>query len=1434
MKKFIASALFILLITLPFLTACKPASSGGEVLSSDFKLVAEKEAPSSGNPNDYSPLENLAFAAYKFNRASSWESLYTGEVIAIGTKQRVENTRQFDNGILFAQAISVSNVKTVAEQKYYRGDNILYRPYVKLDKTTLKTSWSNSIKSLPRDEYFKNYGLIPNEIFKYVIDETTVLSAEKLQSDNFAFKFELSTDCTQYLKNEVRTLAGSKSDPEYISIECTIEMDNNWNVIRTTAKEKYKVAIMGGVTCDSTSTEVFTVGQKVDIIDKAIFEAYAPGGDNGSIEQPKQPIDYLTLAFSNLSQGGMVNLEAMIGDLKAIINFDTDTGLFAIKLGDTVIKNTGEYIYVLGETNVKFKALSLYETIYFIIDRLPTDLSDSMPINAPEIEALIGEVTAMLSGEESDESNGNESMINRILDGMDMATTESGATITINFALDGIKFDVELVVVNDTLDCLNGDITFEGKTLHMSLSPTTQIINADNSSASDISELLEAISATINSGLISLESGDFVVSISLDGTVYITSEMINVRYQDQVIYADIMGKKLSADLSVFDIAMPQLEIRDIINAVSALKSLPLDASITAAQNELALSFTYNQTKINATLKAIDGKLNITLNAGDMTFVSTDKIAMVEVNGEYVKIDNLIMLANNIANAGSLDMRLDAEVGTIRPSIDLTLDFTDRYLVAKAEQFTMQLSDAIYIATDSVKGKISYESISMDNIELPSSSIDIKELLSILTDTELYNDGDSLVIEYAGLIGDANIEVTIYITDTFDINGKVTINDNSYTLHLTSGNKVEQIITDDFILLDPIVYFARDFMSSSPTFEVRLSADKFTVNAFVMPDLNNKGVALKIGNSYLYAYDKLYFQNLNGKYSFTYDSVIDALSQIGLEADFDINEIISDLLNGENGLNDFTIKQSQDTLTIAAKIKDIDMEISFDYVTNYLKNIKISSEKFEAQINPTNLAPLPLPQSFDGYKDVDFVTELVSPIKQLTEQKQFTFTLNNFEFENFSLSGSVAVNLLSDLELDINLTFIKDAKHNLKATLRGNNVTAVYNDTLKVTLTKDTLLTILFKVTDIIGLKADLLEQYRPEGSSETKSDIIYNALPQEFVDNIKELNELISQGITINKILEYIDTLEIGGRSGNIALTLHTDSPITLTVAYDSRISGIALSTDKACGNIKIDYYSQHITVPSGAYNFNFDSFDELTDYSLNTVNLGQYNVSGKINLNMINIINVDIPFVLKAKILNNNKPLVYVKLDVPNMGTSVIPLLTRAYSYIFYYDNMMYLKSERYSVSIIGTTKYSHTEYIECTPEEFADNLIDYLFFLVPLSNSIQSQIKDSMQSSEKQLDFTNALTYYSFDGKAFDITVDLKALTGNSNLGNVDLKLTSDGTKIYKFDITMGLISIITLNFDATLNSYNGEIEYGVNEDGRTSDITQMGSIIPSLKRW
>ncbi len=1242
MKKFL-SLLMTILISLS-LFACVPQSEGGSILDNDFKLVKQQTCPIDGTPNDYSPLENLAFAAYNFNNQPSWEATYIGEVVAAGIKQKVKNIRQYDGNSLFTQAISASSLKTVAEQKYFRGNKIFYRPYTKLNPADMTAIWSNDASELSTEEYYKNYGLIPNEIFKFVIDESTVLSSENIQSENYAYKFTLSTDCVKYFKNEVRTLAGSKSDPEYISVECTIEIDENWNVIKTTSTEKYKVAILGGITCESVSEETFALGGDVVIKEKAFFDAYAPN-DDLILTQPAQPYDYLLSAINAMLSKDLLKIKVDAGPISAIVNYEPKTGLFALKCGDVIVKSNGDHFVVaINESNYTFDTLSLYEVLYFSFLYNGSDSKQYVDANYSSSVSTIS-------------SESDNDVLTKITDGMSAVLFDDGADINISFETYGVSCNATVCIRNDDFDGASGEIIYNGNTYALNVGYTDETITVSGEST-DVNGVFDTFSRLLQAGNVNFD---------------VTLEALN-------------------------------------------ESLAANATINTAEN----------------------------------------YAIVEIG-------------------------------------DVRIEFTD----------------AIYLITARYCYKVSYEALFTGQTNVsPATGI-----AGILLDSDVsFNDENSLTVcnEFYGI----KLNITIRATDSIQIYGEIVYNDDIITFSAIEGTTrltASGIVSG--VLLDPILYFAYDALTKKCGYLLEASDSEITLQANATTNFADREYAVEIFDTCIYANDAIYVDHPLGKLRFDYEA-LNSLAQIICQTDFDLGTAaLSSLFGGVKYLWQYTsLYQTNERLYVKVKTpNDFSLELAFDYATNYFDYALVNYGEYVIRITPQEYL-VATPTDLSSFESAnEKLSDLAKIANDLASTKQFTLSFDDLTTSSGSVSGYVSFDLTADLILYADVSFIADGEeHNLKAMLENGNVVAIYNDTLKATVSEETIVRIATMVLKIYGLDA---EQLLPQAVEHDESEPIDDTISKL----IQSLSSILPKKISLLSIVK------------DVTLQSQKSGAVMLTLCSGNLSINISIPSDRNC-SIKIENGFKAQTLPQCKYDYDFNSVYDLFNYAIATAKIEKYNVSGNLSLSALNLLDVNIPFTLKALPLGSD-PLVYLKLEVPYVFGS----LTKANSYVYYCNGIMYIKSDRYTKRLFQDKyDYDKTVYLCRTPQEFADNILEDIFVLIPMSDTIKAIILKSATSGENEpADYANSLTEYKFENNNFFVTLNLKALTGNSNLGEMQLTLKADeqNETFGQMNASVKMLgSLISVDLVATLKDYDGTISFGENEydDIDIADLAQTITLL------
>lgn len=109
-------------------------------------------------------------------------------------------------------------------------------------------------KKFNRDKYVATYGKPSTGLVKYEL-EGSIISAERVDGDTFRFVLD-ARRATRYSRNEVRTILGGKSFPEYEAVEFTLTVDGE-RAVKITSIEQFTVDRMGGTHCTAQYTEVF-------------------------------------------------------------------------------------------------------------------------------------------------------------------------------------------------------------------------------------------------------------------------------------------------------------------------------------------------------------------------------------------------------------------------------------------------------------------------------------------------------------------------------------------------------------------------------------------------------------------------------------------------------------------------------------------------------------------------------------------------------------------------------------------------------------------------------------------------------------------------------------------------------------------------------------------------------------------------------------------------------------------------------------------------------------------------------------------------------------------------------------------------------------------------------------------------------------------------
>lgn len=423
-------------------------------------IIVMQDKPDTGTPADFDVLTNIAIANQILYTANYFEGSSYGEVKASIATQKVYNKRKVKDGDVFMQSVSTSPFVKIADQKYVSGGTYLYR-----DGSNIKgdTADFGEVKEMSENGYLQKYGIVPREIAKYVIDETTVLSAvvESFPASgtgDYVFRLELDPALsTVYYANEVRTLSGATAQyPQFESVSVTVTMDSDWIVKSFSVDETYVIDKPFKVTCTASLTETFSdIGAGLDIPEAEPFLAYVPTGDVDDGEAEDSPVLFLGEAFGPYLNGEPLYLSASVRvpaygldlgltadiDLSAMrFDFLIDDELYisyrqngttgtADAAGEPAADDAGRIYFKAGGIEGHIPVAAFTDILPVLVDALPS-LSPKLAelLEGLDIEAL-GDVGTLLSGAE-------------------LIRGEEISTVKLPIALGDITLDAEIKAYN--------------------------------------------------------------------------------------------------------------------------------------------------------------------------------------------------------------------------------------------------------------------------------------------------------------------------------------------------------------------------------------------------------------------------------------------------------------------------------------------------------------------------------------------------------------------------------------------------------------------------------------------------------------------------------------------------------------------------------------------------------------------------------------------------------------------------------------------------------------------------------------------------------------------------------------------------------------------------------------------------------------------------
>ncbi len=615
-------------------------------------------------PDDYDARENFAIAAGVILSLPNHSTTLDGVVKAMGTDQMMGGHKVVIGDKVYWQTTSISEltaiIAPIAHIKYSANGHIIMRT------GTYKSgdiSWNGTVKEISESSFARHYGVIPREITKYSVTESSYVSGELVskEGDLYTYKMKLiGALAQQYSMREMMTFAGVDKEPSFQACEITYTIDKNWKVREIKYYDKYELSLMGGVVCTSNMTETFYYDEtEFPEIAKPLIE-FVPVGPAEDIEIEKGPADYLSAAFADYISGDKqinlsANVNATLGDkpLNLDLKAQIDISNLKIKLA------LGELVYLsYDDSGVKFK---LGETSGAITS---SDLNEFL-------SSLGVDLSSALSGLDT------TALLGTLFENTVISETDTAVVIPMQFNLAGIDFNVDmnLLKVGDTVTAdtilakidlsqlLGSDVTVNA---NVELVDDIQITEPVAEYPSykpmldTVSSMISAKSYTAN-GDVTITNSNFesetillknlVIDrgekISVSGTITASDAELDFTLYDDVFYLQIGEIKLKAsanDISeIIDAVKPLISsseenlttvIAKIISNVDFSKITDYLKGLVVSPNGIQYNLKTDSGEIALNVLALNNEITLTTNdisLGDVKLTANAKIVANQNN-----------------------------------------------------------------------------------------------------------------------------------------------------------------------------------------------------------------------------------------------------------------------------------------------------------------------------------------------------------------------------------------------------------------------------------------------------------------------------------------------------------------------------------------------------------------------------------------------------------------------------------------------------------------------------------------------------------------------------------------------------------------------------------------------------------------------------------
>ena len=197
-------------------------------------------------PSEVNTIDAFVTAENLIENKDKYRIYYDGEITALGIKSTISSQREYDNGNCYLEN-SINGVQTQTEILKILSDN-----------NTLVLN-SNSY-TLDEFEYINGFGIY--DTIPYIVSNVTVLESTTCtvkENDLYEFNITLDNQYSTILYNKfLKRINASDVNTEFVSINLTFTIDENYNFQKIEVQEEYNQLVYGVLSnCKSSITYRF-------------------------------------------------------------------------------------------------------------------------------------------------------------------------------------------------------------------------------------------------------------------------------------------------------------------------------------------------------------------------------------------------------------------------------------------------------------------------------------------------------------------------------------------------------------------------------------------------------------------------------------------------------------------------------------------------------------------------------------------------------------------------------------------------------------------------------------------------------------------------------------------------------------------------------------------------------------------------------------------------------------------------------------------------------------------------------------------------------------------------------------------------------------------------------------------------------------------------